>query len=227
MKKPGKISASMMCSRLVDLEETIKIFESKKIDMLHIDVMDGQFVPNFGLGVDYIKGLRELTRIPLDIHLMVKDPEFKYGCIGIQPTDTVSVHYESTYQVQRAFDILKPYGCKCYLAINPATPVCMLEELLTFIDGVTLLMVNPGFAGQAMVESTMKKAQKLQRFLAENGKADMSVEVDGNITPERAATLRGYGADIFVAGTSSIFRGDIKKLGANIDVLRRAITDNL
>ena len=160
-----KISASMMCSKLIDLKETIQVFEQEKIDYLHIDIMDGEFVPNFGLGVDYIKGLRELTDIPLDLHLMIKNPEYKLQWLGIKSSDIVSIHYESTYQVQRALDWLQPYGCKRFLAINPATPIYNLEEVLDYIDGINLLTVNPGFAGQKIVPSTLKKAHKLQDFL--------------------------------------------------------------
>ena len=122
----SEISASMMCSDLIDLKETIRIFEEEGMEYLHIDMMDGSFVPNFGLGVDYVRGLRNLTDIPLDIHLMIKDPEYKFQWIGIKPTDTVSIHYESTFQVQRALDYLEPFGCKRFLAINPATPVSSL-----------------------------------------------------------------------------------------------------
>ena len=165
MKVKGKISASMMCSNLVDLRETITIFEEEKIEYLHIDVMDGAFVPNFGLGVDYIRGLRKLTDIPLDLHLMIKDPEYKLQWIGIKPTDIVSIHYESSFQVQRVLDWLQPYGCKRFLAINPATPVYVLEEVLEYIDGINLLMVNPGFAGQKIVPSTMQKVQKVMDLL--------------------------------------------------------------
>ena len=153
----GAISASMMCSNLVDLSEAISIFERNKIEYLHIDVMDGDFVPNYGLGVDYIRGLRELTKIPLDIHLMVNNPEYKLGYLDLKNTDIVSIHYESTRQLQRAIDNTKKYGCKCFLAINPSTPINVLEEVLDYIDGINMLMVNPGFAGQKIVPSTIKK----------------------------------------------------------------------
>lgn len=219
----GKISASMMCAKLIDLKETLQIFEDEKIDYLHIDVMDGEFVPNFGLGVDYIRGLRELTHIPLDIHLMIRNPEYKLQWIGIQQDDVVSVHYESTFQVQRALDWLEPFGCKKFLAINPATPIYSIEEVLDYIDGVNLLMVNPGFAGQKIVESTLKKAEKLQRFLQEHRKENLIFEVDGNISPEHAKTLREYGANMFVAGTSSIFRGKVMEYRRNIDELKAVI----
>ena len=221
----GKISASMMCSNLVDLQETIHIFEQNKVEYLHIDMMDGTFVPNFGLGVDYIRGLRELTKIPLDLHLMIKDPEYKLQWIGIKETDVVSIHYESSFQVQRVLDWLKPYGCKRFLAINPATPVNALEEVLDYIDGINLLMVNPGFAGQRIVPSTIKKAEKVISLLREKECDHIIVEVDGNITPENASKLHKIGASMFVAGTSAIFKGDVKEYSDNISVFRRAISD--
>ena len=219
----AKISASMMCSNLVDLRETIDIFERNNVDYLHIDMMDGTFVPNFGLGVDYIRGLRELTSIPLDLHLMIKDPEYKLQWIGIQKTDIVSIHYESSFQVQRVLDWLKPYGCKRFLAINPATPVNALEEVLDYIDGVNLLMVNPGFAGQKIVPSTMKKSEKVARLLKESDHENVVLEVDGNITSENAVKLRKIGASIFVAGTSAIFKGDVKQYESNLINFRKEI----
>lgn len=219
----AQISASMMCSDLIDLRETIDIFEKNDVERLHIDMMDGNFVPNFGLGVDYVRGLRKLTTIPLDLHLMIKDPEYKLQWIGIKETDIVSIHYESSFQVQRVLDWLKPFGCKRFLAINPATPVSSLEEVLDYIDGINLLMVNPGFAGQKIVPSTMKKAEKVVQLLKAAGREDIIVEVDGNITPENAKKLRAVGASMFVAGTSAIFKGDVKKYEENILKFREYI----
>ena len=213
----------MMCSDLVDLRETIAIFEGEKIERLHIDIMDGEFVPNFGLGVDYIRGLRRLTTIPLDLHLMIKNPEYKLQWLGIKSTDIVSIHYESTYQVQRAIDWLAPFGCKRYVAINPATPVCVLEELLDYIDGINVLMVNPGFAGQKIVPSAMKKVEKIHKMLVDNQKDHIVIEVDGNITPENGQKLRRMGASMFVAGTSSVFRGDVNDYRKNIANMREHI----
>lgn len=221
--KKSAISASMMCSNLIDLQLTIDIFEKENIEFLHIDVMDGEFVPNFGLGVDYIRGLRELTNIPLDLHLMIKNPEYKLQWMGLKNTDIVSIHYESTYQVQRALDWLKTYGCKCFLAISPATPICVLEEVLDYVDGINLLMVNPGFAGQKIVPSTLIKAKKLQAFLIDHGKEDLILEVDGNISPEHGAALRKNGASIFVGGTSSIFQGKVASFKNNIEKFRKVI----
>lgn len=219
----SKISASMMCADLVNLKETIAIFEQEKIEYLHIDVMDGEFVPNFGLGVDYIRGLRDLSTIPLDMHLMIRNPEYKLQWIGIKEEDIVSIHYESTYQVQRVLDWLNPYNCKKFLAISPATPIYVLEEVLDYIDGINLLMVNPGFAGQRIVPSTIKKAEKLRDFLKDMGREDLVIEVDGNITPENGKKLRALGASIFVCGSSSIFKGDVSAYGVNIKNFREAV----
>lgn len=219
----SRISASMMCSDLINLKETLKIFEEEHVEYLHIDMMDGEFVPNFGLGVDYIRGLRKLTNIPLDLHLMIKDPEYKLQWIGIRETDIVSIHYESTYQVQRALDWLEPYGCKRFLAINPATPVNALEEVLDYIDGINLLMVNPGFAGQKMVPSTLKKATKITNLLQKSGHNNIILEVDGNITPENGKILKRLGASIFVCGTSSLFKGGINNYKENIKTFREYV----
>lgn len=147
----------------------------------------------------------------------------KFQWIGIQSSDTVSIHYESTFQVQRALDYLEPFGCKRFLAINPATPVSALEEVLEYIDGINLLMVNPGFAGQKIVPSTMRKAQKVANLLKREGKDNIIIEVDGNITPENARKLRAIGASRFVAGTSAIFKGELNEYKQNIITFRNNI----
>ena len=221
--RKSEISASMMCSNLINLKETIDVFEQENVEHLHIDVMDGDFVPNYGLGVDYIRGLRELTNIPLDLHLMISNPEYKLQWLGIETSDIVTIHYESTCNVQRALDWLDKYNCKKFLAINPATPIYSLEEVLDYIDGINLLMVNPGFAGQKMVPTMMKKARKLQQFLINNEKENLVIEVDGNITETNGNALRKCGASIFVAGTSSIFRGQVNSYSSNISSFRKAI----
>lgn len=219
------ISASMMCSKLVNLEETIKVFENEKIDYLHIDVMDGDFVPNLGLGIDYINGIRELTYIPLDIHLMISKPEEKIDWLQLRKQDIVSIHYESTLHINKTIIKAKEWGGKVFLAINPGTPIYCVEEVLDYIDGINLLMVNPGFAGQRIVPTCIKKTLKLVDFLLENGYKDKIIEVDGNISNENAKTLSGFGANMFVAGTSSIFSSNVCDMQRNIKNLRKAIGD--
>lgn len=203
----GKISASLMCLKLKDLEDDINILKKEKVEYLHIDVMDGDFVPNFGLGIDYINGIREMTDIPLDFHMMVTRPEDKLEWLKLRPKDQISIHYESTIHVQRTLVKAKAYGCKVFLAINPGTPIYCVEEVLDYIDGITVLTVNPGFAGQRIVKSCIPKVKKLEKFLEEMNYPELTIEVDGNISFENGKILRGLGADIFVAGSSSIFNG--------------------
>lgn len=222
-RQPGKISASMMCADLIHLKENIAVFEKEKIEYLHIDVMDGEFVPNFGLGVDYLHGLRELTDIPMDIHLMVNRPEDKLDWLGITPKDRVSIHFESTNHVQRTIERARGYGCKVMLAINPATPIYSVEEVLEYVDGITVLTVNPGYAGQRIVRSCIEKTKKLSNFLSEIGFQGIDIEVDGNISFENAKILRALGADIFVAGTSSIFPRSGAVQAEKISLMRDAI----
>ncbi len=223
MRQSGKISASMMCTKLTNLREVITVFEEEQIEYLHIDIMDGAFVPNLGLGVDYIRGLRELTDIPLDLHLMVERPEDKLSWFGIQPQDRVIIHFESTVQLQRTLEIAERYSCKVMLAINPATPIYSVEEVLDNIDGITVLTVNPGFAGQPIVRSCIDKTRRLQEYLEQMKCRRLEIEVDGNISCENARILRGYGAELFVAGTSSIFADNGKPMRENIRALRAAI----
>ena len=203
-RRSSIISASMMCTNPFFMNETFRALDEGGVEYLHLDIMDGIFVPNLGLSLDWIKSLREHTDIPCDYHLMTINPDNIFPLLNMKEGDIVSIHYESTPQILRTLENAKKYGVKVFLAINPGTPVSVLEELVYFIDGVNLLMVNPGFAGQRMVPFGLQKARKLQSFLIDKG-ITIDVEVDGNITFEHAAALKNTGANIFVAGTSSLF----------------------
>jgi len=220
---PGQIAVSMMCADITKFNETLRIFNETKIEYLHIDVMDGCFVPNLQLGVDFIKQLRTCSKIPLDIHLMITAPESKLEWFDIQKDEMVSVHYESTNHVQRALAVIKQKGAKAALALNPATPLCVLEDCLPDLDSVLIMTVNPGYAGQPLVRQTLDKIKRLKILLAEKGFNNIKIEVDGNVNFENAKIMRDAGADIFVAGSSSIFHKDmtpedaISKLRKNIE----------
>jgi len=220
-RKKGMISASLMCAGLIHLKEFIHTMEEAQVEYLHVDVMDGEFVPNFGLGIDYINGIREMTNIPLDIHMMTTRPEDKLEWLNLKSTDRVIIHYESTIHVQRTLVRAKKYGCSVMLAINPGSPIYLVEEVLDYIDGVTVLTVNPGFAGQGIVRSCIPKVEKVRHFLEEAGYNSLAIQVDGNINFEHAKEFRKMGADIFVAGSSSIFDGN--NLPDNIQKYRIAI----
>lgn len=204
-----KISPSMMCADILAMKETLAAFERNGIEYLHIDIMDGQFVPNFTLGTDYCKRLHEATTIPLDLHLMIEDPEQKLGFFPIRAGDYVSIHAESTRHLQRALAQIRALGAKPMVAINPATPLCAIEQVLDDIDGVLVMTVNPGFAGQKLVESTLEKIRDLRDLLDAYGYEQVEIEVDGNVSFENAVRMKEAGANIFVAGTSSVFRPDL------------------
>ena len=200
-----EISPSMMCADITRLEETLGVFEKYGISYLHIDIMDGSFVPNFALGTDYCKALRGVTSIPLDIHLMTEKPEEKLGWFDFGAGDMVSVHAESTAHLQKALSEIKNRGAMAFAALSPATPLCALDYVASELDGVLVMAVNPGFAGQKMVPSTLDKIKDVRNYLDSKGNTGALIEVDGNVSFENSVKMKAAGADILVAGTSSIF----------------------
>lgn len=222
MKRNKKIAPSVMCASLLAMNTSLAELESCDVDLLHIDIMDGTFVPNYTLGTDFVKQLKKQTKLPVDIHLMVNDPESKLDWFAFEEGDYVSVHYEASQHLNKALGMIKARGGKAMVAINPATPICALESVLDDIDGVLIMTVNPGFAGQSMIESTLKKICRLRQWLDDSGYAHIEIEVDGNVSFENAKRMRDAGADIFVAGSSSVFSKDAV-LSENIAKLREII----
>ena len=204
----NKIAPSMMCADIFKLRETVDTFEKCGIELLHIDVMDGVFVPNLQLGTDYTRQLKNGSRIPVDIHLMIENPERHIASFAFGEGDYVSIHYETTKHVQKVLQAIKDRGAKALLAINPATPVEVAIDVLDDIDGFMLMTVNPGFAGQKMVPHAIDKIARARAFLDANGKKDAEIEVDGNVSIPNAIRMKEAGANIFVAGTSAVFMGD-------------------
>ena len=223
MAKPKKqISPSIMCADFLNLGDELKALEKHGIEYLHIDIMDGVFVQNFTLGTDFVKKLHSATTIPLDIHLMIKDPELKLDWFDIREGDYISVHYESCTHIQALLQNIKKKGAKTMLALNPGTPLCVLEDLLPDLDAVLIMTVNPGFAGQKLVPQTLDKITRLRKMLDESGYSHVEIECDGNVSFENAKKMNDAGANIFVAGTSSIYSKD-GSFEKNIAKLRDAI----
>lgn len=202
---PG-VSPSMMCADALNLgADAVKLTEAG-VQYFHYDIMDGDFVPNFMLGPDVIKAVRKVSSVPADIHLMVKNPERHLHLFDLKPGDMMSVHQESTIHLQRTLAAIRAAGAQAAVALNPATPLCMIEDVLPDLDMVVVMTVNPGFAGQKLVPATLGKITRLRRMLDENGYDNVRIEVDGNVSFENAVKMRAAGADLFVAGTSAVFR---------------------
>ena len=203
-----------MCASLCDTENTLRIFEENSVEYLHIDIMDGSFVPNFTLGTDYCREMKRLCNIPLDIHLMIDRPEEKLDWFPIGVGDIVSIHTESTAHLHKALSVIKECGAMAFAAINPGTPISSIEAVADICDGFLVMTVNPGFAGQKMIPSTLTKITKLRGLYPEK-----HIEVDGNVSFENAVKMKSAGANIFVGGTSSIFSRD-GDINSNIKKMR-------
>jgi ribulose-phosphate 3-epimerase len=154
-----------MCVDFFELNKCIKEFEECGAELIHVDIMDGCFVPNFTLGTDFVKALKSKTSIPLDIHMMVNNPESKLDWFEFGEGDYVAIHYESTPHLHKAVSAIKNKGAKAMVAINPGTPICVLDSILDDIDAVLVMTVNPGFAGQKLIKSTLKKIKALREYL--------------------------------------------------------------
>ncbi|WP_420604832.1 ribulose-phosphate 3-epimerase [Thermophilibacter provencensis] len=170
-------------------------------DLLHYDVMDGHFVPNLSFGIDLLRTVKSATELPVDVHLMITNPDEMVERYLDAGADVVSFHYEATSHAHRLVSLIKDRGAKASVAINPATPVCMLEPILCDLDMVLVMTVNPGFGGQRFIESSLRKLRRLRRMCDEQG-VNPAIEVDGGITARNAAEVVAAGANVLVAGSS-------------------------
>lgn len=201
MTYPVEIAPSILAADFASLGEGILAVERGGAAMLHVDVMDGHFVPNISIGVPVVASLRKATRLPLDVHLMIESPELYIQAFAEAGADMISVHQEATPHLNRALSMIREHGCQAGAVINPATPVSTLSEVLPIVDYVLVMSVNPGFGGQKFIPGALDKIRELKRIRESYNQA-FRIEVDGGVSPENVAELVRAGAEILVAGTS-------------------------
>lgn len=217
---PAKLSASLMCANLLDIEKDIRELEQAGIEYLHMDIMDGEFVPNLMLNNLFLKAVRSITKLPFDIHLMITNPERKLDWFDIRSGDVVSIHYESTSNVLGSLQLIEEKGALPSVALSPATSIESIRYVLDNIKMVNIMAVNPGFAGRKMVPMTLQKIQDARNMLDSLGYGHIMLEVDGNVSLENAPSMRQAGADVFVGGSSGLFLS-----GQSIQVSARKLKD--
>jgi len=198
------VSASLMCSNFRSLEKELKEMEESHVDYIHFDIMDGNFVPNYTLGPCLMKAVQNMSSLPIDAHLMIEKPERYIETFAESGCKLISIHQEACIPLHRTVEKMKEKGIKAGVALNPATSLSTLEEILSELDFVLIMTVEPGFAGQKLIPYTIEKIAKLKKII-ESRKLKTRIQVDGNVSFENAKKMVKAGASILVAGSSSIF----------------------
>jgi len=203
---PVKISASLDCANYLDLLTDIRKLEKSGVDMLHMDIMDGHFVPNYALGTNLLRKLRPQTNLLFDVHFMTSNPDVSIPIFANLGADIITFHVEATSRLHQMVGTIKNLGKKAGLALNPSTPPGILEYILPYVDMVLVMTVDPGFVGQKFVPEVVKKVQIIREMI-ESFRLKIDIAVDGGIGEKTVPLLKKAGANVFVAGTSSIFSG--------------------
>ncbi len=198
---PSIIAPSILSADFANLQNEIEMINRSEADWFHVDVMDGVFVPNISFGFPVIKAIKKYAKKPLDVHLMIVRPENYIQQFKDAGADSLSIHFEASVHLHRSIQLIKQTGMKVGVAINPHTPVIMLEPIIGEIDLVCLMSVNPGFGGQKFIEQTYARVSELKEIIVRN-KADVKIEIDGGVDLENASRLLKTGADVLVAGNT-------------------------
>lgn len=202
-----KLAPSILSADFAQLGQQVAEASKAGADYIHIDVMDGHFVPNITIGAPVVASLRSWTNLPLDVHLMIEYPERYIGDFANSGANIITVHMEACPHIHRTIQLIKELGIEAGVALNPATPLGLVEEIISYVDLILIMSVNPGFGGQVFIPGTLGKIARLRKMLDERG-LDVDVEVDGGVTIDNAPSLVKAGARVMAIG-NSIFKAEV------------------
>ncbi len=217
---PTKIAPSILAADFTRLREQIAAAERAGADWIHIDVMDGQFVPNITMGPFIVEAVRRITQLPLDVHLMIIEPDHLLKPFADAGASRITVHWETCPHLHRTLSAIKALGCKTGVAINPHTPVEFLRDILPEVDLILIMTVNPGFGGQSFIETTLAKIRQARRMISESGR-QIEIQVDGGINELTVKRVVEAGASVLVVGTA-VF-SDSFSVQQGFDALRASL----
>lgn len=211
-----KIAPSILSADFSKLGQDIKKAEAAGVDMIHVDVMDGHYVPNITIGPLVVKSIRPVTKLPLDVHLMIENADRYIEDFCQAGADIITIHVEAVTHIHRAIHLIKSHGVKAAVSLNPSTPISSLDHILEYLDMVLIMSVNPGFGGQTFIYNSLDKIKALRQMIDDRG-LDIDIQVDGGVNEETAHLVREAGANVLVAGSYLFGHED---LAERVKVLR-------
>ena len=214
------IAPSVLSADFLHLGRDVEMINNSAADWFHVDVMDGRFVPNISFGMPVIKALKKMAQKPLDVHLMIVEPEKYFEDFKNVGADILSIHYEASTHLHRSLQAIKALGMKAGVAINPHTPVSLLKDIINDTDVVCMMSVNPGFGGQSFISNTLQKIKELKQIIIDRG-ASTLIEIDGGVTLANAADIVAAGADVLVAGNTVFSAANPTQMIADLKLISK------